>query len=111
MKKYEGLFILNVPNKEEAINDAIESVTKEIIAFGGKIESVQKLDRHSFARARNRKVTSGYYVNIIFQCSPSVIAQLRSKFALKEEVFRVMFTVAPQKTVSVAEKKPAETAA
>jgi ribosomal protein S6 len=108
VKKYEGLFILNVPNKEEAIKDAIESVTKEIIAAGGKIEAVQKLDRHAFARTRNRKVTSGYYVNIIFQCSPAVISQLRTKFALKEEVFRVMFTVAPQKTF---EQKPAEAAA
>ncbi len=110
MKRYEGLFILNVPNKEEVVEDAIEGVKKEIIAFGGKIEAVQKLGRHSFARVRNKKITSGYYVNIVFQCAPSVIAQLRSRFALKEEVFRVMFTVAPR-TVSAVENKPVESAA
>jgi len=109
VKRYEGLFILNVSNKEEEIKDAIEAVSKEIIALGGKIEAVQRLERHPFARVRNKKVTSGYYVNIVFQCSPAVIAQLRSRFALKEEVFRVMFVAAPEK--SATETKPAEASA
>jgi ribosomal protein S6 len=109
VKKYEGLFILNVSNKEEEIKDAVEAVSKEIIALGGKIEAVQRLERHPFARVRNKKVTSGYYVNILFQCSPAVIAQLKSRFALKEEVLRVMFVAAPEKTAT--EAKPVETAA
>ncbi|MCX7872604.1 MAG: 30S ribosomal protein S6 [Verrucomicrobiae bacterium] len=109
MKKYEGLFILNVPNKEEEIKEAIDNIAKEIVALGGKVETVQKLDRHTFARAKNKKTTSGYYVNLIFTCAPSVIEQLRAKFALKEEIFRVMFSVAPQKTAQ--QTKPAETVA
>lgn len=109
MKKYEGLFILNVPNKEEEIKAAIDNIAKEIVALGGKVEAVQKLDRHTFARAKNKKVTSGYYVNFVFTCAPSVIEQLRNKFALKEEIFRVMFTIAPEKTVT--QTKPAEAAA
>jgi ribosomal protein S6 len=43
----------------------------------------------------NKKNSSGYYVNIIFSTPPSTIAQLRSRFALNEEVFRVLFTDAP----------------
>jgi len=109
VKKYEGLFILNVSNKEEEINDAIEAVSKEIVALGGKIETVQRLERHPFARVRNKKITSGYYVNILFQCSPAVIAQIKSRFALKEEVLRVMFVAAPEN--ASPETKPVETAA
>jgi len=109
VKRYEGLFILNVSNKEEEIKDAIEAVSKEIVALGGKIEAVQRLERHPFARVRNKKVTGGYYVNILFQCSPAVIAQLRSRFALKEELLRVMFVAAPEK--AAPETKTVETAA
>jgi len=102
VKKYEGLFILNVSNKEEEIKEAIDNIAKEIVALGGKVEAVQRLERHTFARAKNKKVTSGYYVNFVFTCAPSVIEQLRNKFALKEEIFRVMFTIAPEKKAEEA---------
>lgn len=107
MKRYEGLFILNITGKEDALNSIIESISKEIAALGGKVESIQKMDKHQFARARNKKVTSGYYVNFVFECSPSVINQLRNKFVHNEYIFRTMFTVAPPKP-AVQQQKPVE---
>jgi ribosomal protein S6 len=44
VKKYEGLFILNVSNKEEEIKDAVEAVSKEIIALGGKLKPSKDLN-------------------------------------------------------------------
>lgn len=95
MKRYEGLFILNTSGKEEGIKEMIDKITAEVTALGGTIETVQKMDKRAFARVASKKHTSGYYVNIIFAGAPSVVAQLRARFALSEDVFRTLFTIAP----------------
>ena len=64
-------------------------------AAGGKVENTQKMDKRSFARTPNKKVSAGFYVNVIFTAPPGALPQLRTRFALNEEVIRVMFTVAP----------------
>jgi ribosomal protein S6 len=73
----------------------IDKIAAEITALGGKIETVQKMDKRSFARNASKKHTSGYYMNLIFAGQPGMITQLRARFALNEDVFRVMFSVAP----------------
>jgi ribosomal protein S6 len=95
VKRYEGLFILHSSGKEDALKDTIDKISAEIAAQGGKIETVQKMDKKTFTRVADRKHTSGYYVNILFESSPATVAQLRHKFATNEEVFRVLFTLAP----------------
>ena len=95
MKRYEGLFILNTAGKEEGIKDAIDKISSEITAAGGKVETVQKMDKKAFARIADKKNTSGFYVNIIFETNPTTLSQLRNRFAMNDEVFRVLFTVAP----------------
>ena len=95
MKRYEGLFILNNTAKEEGIKDAIDKLSAEITSAGGKVETVQKMDKKPFARVANKKNSSGFYVNVIFEGLPAVLPQLQSRFALSEDVFRVLFTEAP----------------
>ncbi len=95
MKKYEGLFILNNAAKEEGIKDTIDKISADIVAVGGKVETVQKMDKRAFSRVADKKFTGGFYVNVIFEGNPPAIAQLRSRFAMNEEIFRVMFTIAP----------------
>lgn len=92
MKRYEGLFILNTAGREEGVKEAIDKVSAEIASAGGKVETVQKMDRKSFVRVADKKHNSGFYVNVIFESAPEVLPQLRSRFALSDEVFRVMFT-------------------
>ncbi len=94
MKKYEGLFILDTAGKEEGIKDAIDKISGEINSAGGKVETVQKMDKRPFSRVADKKHQSGFYVNVIFESNPDAIAQLRSRFALNEDVFRVIFTAA-----------------
>lgn len=96
MKRYEGLFILNTAGKEEGIKDALDKISADIATAGGKIETVQKMERKPFSRVADKKHTAGFYANIIFTSAPEVIAALRSKFALNEEVFRVIFTNSPE---------------
>ena len=96
MKRYEGLFIMNTAGREEGVKDALDKISSEITAAGGKVETVQKMDRKSFARVADKKYSAGFYANIIFSGTPALVAQLRTKFALNEEVFRVLFTQAPE---------------
>jgi ribosomal protein S6 len=94
VKRYEGLFILNTSGKEEGIKATIDKISAEIAALGGKIETVQKMDKRSFARVADKRRASGFYVNIIFEAPTSAADQLKTRFALNEEVFRAQFTLA-----------------
>jgi ribosomal protein S6 len=96
VKRYEGLFILNLAGREEGVKDALDKISAEIEAAGGKVETVQKMDKKSFTHVVDKKNTAGFYANVIFTGTPAIIAQLRAKFALNEEVFRVLFTLAPE---------------
>ena len=96
VKRYEVLFILNISGKEEGIKETLDKVSAEITAAGGKVETVQKMDKKSFARIADKKFTSGFYANVIFDGTPEVVAVLQNKFALNDEVFRVLFTHAPE---------------
>jgi ribosomal protein S6 len=96
VKRYEGLFILNTAGKEEGIKDAIDKISSEITAAGGRVETVQKMDKKNYTRVADKKHTSGFYVNIIFTIAPTVLAQLRNRFVLNEDVFRALFTQAPE---------------
>ena len=95
MKRYEGLFILETAGKEEGIKDTIDKISAEITTLGGKVETVQKMDKKSFMRVADKKHNAGFYVNIIFESQPSVVEQLKHRFAMNDEVFRVLFTSAP----------------
>lgn len=92
MKKYEGLFILNTAGKEEGSKETIDKISDEIGAAGGKVETVQKMDKRAFSRVADKKYTSGFFVNIIFESDPSLIEQLQTRFAKNDDVFRVLFT-------------------
>ena len=95
MKRYEGLFILDTAGKEETIKDTIDKISAEITSLGGKVETVQKMDKRNFMRVANKKHNAGFYVNVIFEGQPSVVDQLKHRFAMSDDVFRVMFSSAP----------------
>ena len=95
MKRYEGLFIFETAAKEEGIKDTIDKISSEITSLGGKVETVQKMDKRAFSRVANKKHSSGFYVNVIFETEPSALDQLKHRLAMNEEVFRVLFTKAP----------------
>jgi len=95
VKRYEGLFILNTAGKEDGVKEMIDRISSEFNAVGGKVETVQKMDKRPFARIANKKHNSGFYVNVIFQTEPASVNLLRHRFALNPDVFRVLFNAAP----------------
>ena len=103
MKRYDGLFILETAAKEEGIKDAIDKISADITTLGGKVETVQKMDKKSYSRVADKKHSAGYYVNIIFEGQPALIDQLKHRYSTNEDVFRVLFTSAPvPKSVAAA---------
>jgi ribosomal protein S6 len=96
MKRYEGLFILNLSGKEEGVKDALDKISTDIAAAGGNVETVQKMDKKAFARIADKKHGAGFYANVIFAGPPAIIKQLHAKFSLNDEVFRVLFTESPE---------------
>ena len=104
MKKYEGLFILNTAGKEDGLQLVIDKITTEVASAGGKVETVQKMDKKNFVRVADKKFSSGYYVNMIFEAEPAAVAKLHHHFALNSDVFRVMFTIAPAPKKETAAK-------
>lgn len=105
MKRYEGLFIFETAGKEEGIKDAIDKISSEITNAGGKVETVQKMDKKNFSRVADKKHNSGFYVNVIFEIEPTALNQLRHRFTVNEEVFRVLFTAAPEPATAAAAAK------
>ena len=95
MKKYEGLFILNTAGKEENVKEIIDRISDEINKANGRVETVQKMDKRPFSRIADKKYTSGFYVNVIFEANPAAVNALKARFSHSDDVFRVMFTAAP----------------
>jgi len=101
VKRYEGLFIFDTAGKEEGLKDTIDKISAEITNAGGKVETVQKMDKRNFSRVANKKHNAGFYVNFIFESQPSALDQLKHRFAINDEVFRVLFTNAPAPKAAV----------
>jgi len=100
--KYEGLFILNLAASEEGVKDAIDRISAAIGEAGGKVETVQKMDKRAFTRVTDKAVTGGFYVNVLFNADAATLSQLRARFQNDTEVWRVLFTKAPKIAVPVA---------
>ena len=107
MKRYEGLVIVKQTVRDDQLKDVIDKVSAEITAAGGKVETVQKMDRRPFSRVADRKQTAGFYTNFIFEAPPTTVTQVRHKLALNDDVFRAIFTEAsaPQEAASVVAGK------
>jgi ribosomal protein S6 len=95
VKRYEGLFILDTAGKEESIKETIDNLSAEVTAAGAKVETVQKMEKKTFSRVADKKHNAGFYVNVIFESEPEVLDQLKRRFAMHPDVFRVMFTNSP----------------
>ncbi len=87
MKKYDALYIF-VNAREEAIEPLVEKVSGEITRLGGQILGSESLGRRTFARPM-RKKEAGVYIRVRFELDPAKVAELRGRYALQDEVFRV----------------------
>ncbi|CAF0701794.1 30S ribosomal protein S6 [Candidatus Methylacidithermus pantelleriae] len=90
MNRYGALFIFLVNGRDEGIEGAIEFVTQEIVALGGTVHTVQKMDKRKFERVAHR-VDSGYYVYMEFSLEGSLLGVLNQKLKGYPKLFRQFY--------------------
>lgn len=88
MKKYDALYIFVNAPKEDALEPYIEKVSGEITRLGGNVLGGEVLGKKTFARELKKR-DSGIYVRVRFELDPGKVAELRARYALLEDVFRV----------------------
>ena len=66
----------------------IDKALAEVTRFGGNVLSQEVLGKRAFAHPM-RKRESGVYVLVRFELDPSKVAELRARYALNDEIFRV----------------------
>ena len=88
MKKYDALYIFVNAVRDDAIEPLVEKVGADITRLGGKVLGSEMLGRKTFARVMKKK-ESGVYVRVRFELDPSKVADLRARYALNDEIFRV----------------------
>jgi len=102
-RRYEALLALNAQGKEDTIREIIDRLESEFQKEGAQIEQVQKMDRRQFSYVAG-PLDSGYYVNLVFNADPGVIAKLRAKFKLDPEVYRQNYERLREKKEKPAKK-------
>ena len=84
-RKYEGVIVLNTQGKEEAIDGMISRIGKEMEEEGVKLEQIDQLGKKDFAYPQ-RDASSAFYVSYHFEADPLVIAKLRARLSLIDEI-------------------------
>lgn len=88
MKKYDANFIFVQNGRDEAWAKTIERMESEVIRIGGKVLSTEDRGKKTFARVQQKK-ESGTYLTIRFELEPAKVNELRARYALIEEIFRL----------------------
>lgn len=87
-KTYEGLFIFLDTMNDEAVAQAMKIAPAEIEKANGKVIDSVIMGRRQFSRPLHKK-ESGHYLQVIFELDPAHVAELRGRFRLHDEIFRV----------------------
>jgi small subunit ribosomal protein S6 len=87
-RKYRATFILDNRGKEDAIEQIIDGVKKEIVANKGEVTAVENLGKKDFVRVTDRKFTGAAYVQVDFSGPPEITAQLKERLRLNQTVYR-----------------------
>ncbi len=88
MKQYDANFIFVQTGRDEAWAKTIERMQGEIVRIGGKVLGTEDRGKKTFARIQQKK-ESGTYLTIRFELDPAKVNELRARYALLEEVFRL----------------------
>lgn len=86
---YETTFIVNASLEDTQIEATISNVQQFITTNGGEIESLNRLGRKRMSYAI-RKKNNGFYMNIEFLASGTLIQQLERMYQLDENVLRYL---------------------
>jgi len=95
MKRYEALIILQPQPSDDEVRASVDRISEIITKAEGAVDTVQKMDRKSFARVAHKKATAGFYVNVIFAAPQDSIPKVTESIRGLDEVFRLLVSDAP----------------
>jgi len=84
-RNYEAIIVLNTAGKEEAPDEMVQQIGKEIEEEGASLEGIEKMGSRKFVY-NARKLDSGYYVSFQFQCEPEGIDKLKTRLKLNKDI-------------------------
>lgn len=88
MKKvYEGMLILATKGGEESAKQIVERLESDLKKEGAVIDQVQRMGHRPFSYAAG-DLSSGYYVNFVFQAEPATLHRIQAKLKLDADVYR-----------------------
>ncbi len=88
MKKYEAIFITNNQKNEEGLANFIKETETLITSLDGIVHQTEDLGARQFAHPINKK-TMGHYISIATSLPENKVIELKEKFRLDPNVFRV----------------------
>ena len=78
---------MNVKGSEDGAKDVIERLEVDFKKEGAIVEQVQKMGNRPFSYAAG-DLSTGYYVNFVFQAAPTFLAKMQAKLKLDESIYR-----------------------
>src|SRR5438874_12150820 len=92
LKRYEVLMILPPESDEQVVSRAVERVTQNVSAGGGKVERIDRWGRRrlAFEIAHHQE---GYYLLVEVSAEPSSVSEMDRTLTLADEVIRFKTTV------------------
>lgn len=107
MKKYEALYIFVGVAKEDTLEQYLEKALAEVTRLEGVVLSSESLGKRTFSRQLSKR-DSGVYVKVRFELDPSKVEELRNRYRLVEEVFRVqILSVDDRREAKLAQERAA----
>ena len=93
MKNYELLTVFKPNLDAEEVDKAIEAISKNVVDFGGKVESTDKTGRKKLAYDI-QNFRDGFFVTTVLALPEEKVAEFRRQLKLNDNVLRTMFLAA-----------------
>ena len=96
MKTYELLTIFKPNLDAEEVDKAIAKISEDVVEFGGKVESTDKIGRKKLA-FDVQNFRDGFFTTIVLALPADKVAEFKRQLRLNDSVLRTMFMEASEK--------------
>ena len=90
MKTYELLAIFKPNLDAEEVDKAIAKIGEDVVEFGGKVESTDKIGRTRLA-FDVQNFRDGFFSTIVVELPADKVAEFKRQLRLNDNVLRTMF--------------------
>lgn len=103
MNTYENIVIFDPSLNDEAIEQAVSSITSLIVNNGGEVLKIDKWGLRKLAYELNKR-KQGIYILFLFKASPGFIKKLEEYYRLQDNVVKFMIIKLGKKELTALAK-------